>query len=555
MPKIIWVVWFQGWDAAPDVAQAALRSWRDRNPGWTVQSLYMKSLSGFIPADELATIMGTKAPPEALSDLVRLALLHRYGGVWVDATTICARPLDEWLGHAVGTGFFAFDRPGPDRMIATWFLAAEKCSYVVESWRRSAAEYWRGRSSRDDYFWAHKLFGELYTTDDAFREIWDRTPRISARHPFHFGPNAQALLERPTVAHLDALRAPPVGVFKLTHKFEAEPPSSSLFATVCNFARLANPAVGRPSSKRILITWYGSFPGHGTVGDAKAMESAVSHLVGLGHEVSHATAFPWEIAGSRCVDWQRVDPGDYSGVVFVCGPVLANHRETAALFTKFAGSRLAAVSISLMPFGHSTHANPFDTVFARQGSSPYFGDIAIAAPSSVIQRPSRSFVRVGLSLRGPQGEYGTDRCMSREAEVAANYVASEALKGQQGEVVMLENHLARSRMEPDEIEARYAECSLVVTSRFHGAVMAMRAGVPFIAIDQIRGGAKVHTLLSSLGWPHVYKIDELDEVSTARSARELVTDPDRLRLERVRGRAVADANKTLRGLDAWVASI
>lgn len=145
--------------------------------------------------------------------------------------------------------------------------------------------------------------------------------------------------------------------------------------------------------------------------------------------------------------------------------------------------------------------------------------------------------------------------MSREAEVAANYVASEALKGQQGEVVMLENHLARSRMEPDEIEARYAECSLVVTSRFHGAVMAMRAGVPFIAIDQIRGGAKVHTLLSSLGWPHVYKIDELDEVSTARSARELVTDPDRLRLERVRGRAVADANKTLRGLDAWVASI
>jgi hypothetical protein len=236
-PRIVWMVWFQGWDQAPRVARSALRSWRDRNPGWTVQALDTVALARFIPADELATIMGTKAPPEALSDLVRFALLHRYGGVWADATTICARPLDEWLGHAASTGFFAFDRPGPDRMIATWFLAAAKGSYVIEAWRRSAAEYWRGRSSRDDYFWPHILFARLFATDEAFRELWERTPRVSARHAFHFGPNAPALFDRPTAVHRAGLRTPPVGVFKLTHKLNGKPEASSLFAALCSFAQ------------------------------------------------------------------------------------------------------------------------------------------------------------------------------------------------------------------------------------------------------------------------------------------------------------------------------
>ena len=78
--------------------RACLESWRNRNPDWIVHALDERTLSNFIPRDRLEQILRTpRNEIEALSDRIRIELLSRYGGVWVDATTLCARPLDEWL--------------------------------------------------------------------------------------------------------------------------------------------------------------------------------------------------------------------------------------------------------------------------------------------------------------------------------------------------------------------------------------------------------------------------------------------------------------------------
>ena len=34
---------------------------------------------------------------QSRSDIIRLALLNRYGGVWADSTMLCLEPLDRWL--------------------------------------------------------------------------------------------------------------------------------------------------------------------------------------------------------------------------------------------------------------------------------------------------------------------------------------------------------------------------------------------------------------------------------------------------------------------------
>ena len=60
-----------------------------------------------------------------ISNLTRLCLLRRYGGLWTDATVFCLRPLDDWLDAAYDAGFFAFRNPAKDRMMATWLIASE----------------------------------------------------------------------------------------------------------------------------------------------------------------------------------------------------------------------------------------------------------------------------------------------------------------------------------------------------------------------------------------------------------------------------------------------
>jgi hypothetical protein len=133
------------------------------------------------------------------------------------------------------TGFFAFERPTADRMIASWFLAASVPCNIVAKWRASVAAYWTGREYRDDYFWFHKLFAALYEEDESFRADWDATPSLPAQHAFHFAPEDSRLTSPATPDYIAALASPPSPVFKLTHKLSQSSGANSLLQRLCDF--------------------------------------------------------------------------------------------------------------------------------------------------------------------------------------------------------------------------------------------------------------------------------------------------------------------------------
>jgi mannosyltransferase OCH1-like enzyme len=39
LPRVIWMLWLQGWHQAPELVRACAETWRRRNPGWTVRRL------------------------------------------------------------------------------------------------------------------------------------------------------------------------------------------------------------------------------------------------------------------------------------------------------------------------------------------------------------------------------------------------------------------------------------------------------------------------------------------------------------------------------------
>ncbi|PST17626.1 hypothetical protein C7U61_18535 [Rhizobium sp. JAB6] len=553
------MLWLQGWQEAPEVAQASRQSWLRFNPDWRVQALSLPDLTNFLPTATLERLNVDSIPPAAASDVIRLELLHRYGGVWVDATTICTRSLDSWLPAQMASGFFAFDRPSPDRLLSTWFLAAQAGSYIVERWCAAATDYWLGRSEHDNYFWVHNLFANCCRVDPNFRAAWELTPKHSARHAYHFAPHSPALLEPPTLAYREDV-TPPEPVMKLTHKL-AHFDDQSLMATLCRFGRGAAPddppLEADASRRRILVAWYGAFSGHGTIGDLRSLETVTANLVGVGHEVLHATAAELNLPGARRVDWRTIDPSSVDAVLFVCGPILRFHPWTQELFAHFASTHLAGVGVSLLPADDPNHSNPFDRVFARQGGPTRYGDVAIVAPNPVDRRnrPTRAERVIGLALRGQQGEYGDERCRWQETEAVVQRILTSAAEDGPLRVVTIENHLTRAAMPANAIEAQYGDCDLILTSRFHGAIAAMRQGVPFIAIDQISGGAKVYDLLADLGWPYVHKISEADPSYLTHCALALLQNPESDRLMAACRKAVKDANCTLTDLDAWAASL
>jgi hypothetical protein len=205
------------------------------NPGWEVRAIDGSLLADYVSPATYAHVAAIPKEPEAFADQIRVELLHAHGGVWADATAMCAIPLDHWLPQRMRTGFFAFERPTADRMIASWFLAASVPCNIVAKWRASVAAYWTGREYRDDYFWFHKLFAALYEEDESFRADWDATPSLPAQHAFHFAPEDSRLTSPATPDYIAALASPPSPVFKLTHKLSQSSGANSLLQRLCDF--------------------------------------------------------------------------------------------------------------------------------------------------------------------------------------------------------------------------------------------------------------------------------------------------------------------------------
>jgi hypothetical protein len=238
LPRTIWMLWLQGWDEAPELMAACARTWRRCNPGWELRLLAASDLPALIGDDPgMRAVADRSLPPESFSNVVRMALLLRYGGVWADATTYCLRPLDDWLPALMRSGFFAFTNVDPDRMIASWFLAAEPQGRLLQIWQEYLVAYWRGRRRSHRFFWFHgALFGWAYRLNREFRAIWKATPTLSSAGPSQVNNR----LGRPLPdSEWEALERSDVPLLKLRYR-RTDPPAGPQSA----YRRLVDRAFG-----------------------------------------------------------------------------------------------------------------------------------------------------------------------------------------------------------------------------------------------------------------------------------------------------------------------
>jgi hypothetical protein len=244
--------------------------------------------------------------------------------------------------------------------------------------------------------------------------------------------------------------------------------------------------------KTLVAGWF-SFEGMGaTAGDLLARDLACEWLreAGRSVEVAHAPPF------SGGVDWRSVDPAAYPEVVFVCGP-FGNGPPLDGFLTRFREARLIGLDVSLLE--PIEDWDPFDLLWERDSSRTSRADITYAAPSSEVPV-------VGMVLVHPQREYGggmheeVGRAMGRLREV------------REMAVIEIDTRLDENRTElrtPGEVEAMIASTDVVITTRVHGLVMALRNSIPALVIDPIAGGAKVRRQADAVGWPIAFNADQI----------------------------------------------
>ncbi|RBW46370.1 capsular biosynthesis protein, partial [Psychromonas sp. B3M02] len=81
IPRKIWLLWYQGLENAPYLIKKCIASWIKHNPTWEIIVLDESNLHNYITLKAPQETL-TKLSPAHRSDLLRLKLLHEYGGVW-----------------------------------------------------------------------------------------------------------------------------------------------------------------------------------------------------------------------------------------------------------------------------------------------------------------------------------------------------------------------------------------------------------------------------------------------------------------------------------------
>ena len=241
--------------------------------------------------------------------------------------------------------------------------------------------------------------------------------------------------------------------------------------------------------------WF-SFERYGaTAGDLMARDVVCDWLRAAGHGFDVALAPPF--AGG--VDWQTVDPSAYTHLLFVCGP-FGDNDVTRGFFDRFAHCRKIGVNLSMLE--SIDRWNPFDLLIDRDSSRAANPDLSLLCDLPKVPV-------VGLLLVHPQQEYG-----ARGRHQQANDAVWRLIKANAMAVVDIDTRLDENRTglrSASEVESLIARMDMVLTTRLHGLVLAIKNGVPALALDAIAGGAKVTRQAQSLGWPLRLSVDTMTD--------------------------------------------
>lgn len=248
--------------------------------------------------------------------------------------------------------------------------------------------------------------------------------------------------------------------------------------------------------KALVAGWFSFEQMGASAGDLLVRDVVCDWLSQAGCPYDVAVAPPF-IGG---VNWTSVDPGSYSHVVFVCGP-FGNGPPITEFLERFQGIRLVGVNLTMLESLETW--NPFDLLLERDSSAVVRPDLSFLSTAPLVPV-------AGLALIDSQPEYG-----ERDLHVRANAALRRLAASRDIATIEIDTRLdtnVRGLGSAAQVESLIARTDVILTTRLHGTVLALKNAVPVVAVDPVANGGKVLRQCRVVDWPMVFLADaDLDD--------------------------------------------
>ncbi len=182
--RYIWIMWWQGQENAPELIRKCIESIRNNSVGAEVIVIDKNNYSQYVSLPSYIIEKHKKGIISfaQLSDIMRVNLLSRNGGLWLDATIWCSKPIPSdifkfafWTPHTKEekTPFVQNNR------MHCFIMAGVPGSKILEYEKDFLNEYWKTHEVIIDYYLLdYSLMLAYYNLSDV-RKVIDSLPNTS----------------------------------------------------------------------------------------------------------------------------------------------------------------------------------------------------------------------------------------------------------------------------------------------------------------------------------------------------------------------------------------
>lgn len=176
----IWQIWFQGITNAPNIVKLCFESVEKYADNRKIIRLTEKNFSDYIELPDYIIEKYKKGTISSvhLSDIIRVCLLSKYGGTWIDATVLLTQKISPKI---LQSNFFAFRITKESSWFdchsyltfASWFMHSQPNNNLMCSVRNALFEYWKNEDEIIDYFLIYFIFSYFINEYKYLADEWN----------------------------------------------------------------------------------------------------------------------------------------------------------------------------------------------------------------------------------------------------------------------------------------------------------------------------------------------------------------------------------------------
>lgn len=227
LPKVVWWCWLQGLSDAPIMVKMCLDSIKRNFKGYKINIVTWDNLNNYIDIPDYIMYKFKLGiiPYAQFSDIIRILLLAKYGGVWIDSTVYCSN--SRIVSVIENQDFFVYQNGllgnNQDIKISNWFISSKSNELFTQEMKKLLLDYWKKHDYLENYFIFH-LFFTLIT--EKYPEEWKKVPAFNNVSPHMMVRELNYPFSYERYAQLDSFSS----LHKLNHHIEFDKKNNTLYS-------------------------------------------------------------------------------------------------------------------------------------------------------------------------------------------------------------------------------------------------------------------------------------------------------------------------------------